>query len=173
MLPLMNYRTGFQRLYVAFTVAYIAVISFALPPDRLRFWSVPVRDSVDIDAPNNAASQFDPDAFMAGRKLAEQASQGPNPETPAAPTPRVTVFGDPVIDPPPPPPGVRFVADPTPETPTVQVPVESRASKLLSLSGILFLPPAFGYALLFFVIPWIYRGFRQRRTIDRAIPQRR
>jgi len=37
---------------------------------------------------------------------------------------------------------------------------ESRSSKILGLAGLLFLPPAIGYIMLFHVLRWVYRGFR-------------
>jgi hypothetical protein len=36
----------------------------------------------------------------------------------------------------------------------------SRTQKVLWLAQILLIPPAFGYLIAFFLIPWIYRGFR-------------
>ena len=36
----MNYRRGFQRLYAVFTLAWVVVLLFALPADRLKFWRI-------------------------------------------------------------------------------------------------------------------------------------
>jgi hypothetical protein len=43
---------------------------------------------------------------------------------------------------------------------TLAVPVDSRIERFLCLLGLLMLPPAFGYAVLFYFAPWIFRGFK-------------
>lgn len=47
------------------------------------------------------------------------------------------------------------------------VPVESWLQRFIWLLSLLFLPPAFGYAVLFGVAPWIFQGFKSpnRRSI--------
>jgi hypothetical protein len=47
---------------------------------------------------------------------------------------------------------------------TLTVPIESRLQRFLWLLGLLMLPPAFGYAVLFYFAPWIFRGFNQSLT---------
>ena len=44
-------------------------------------------------------------------------------------------------------------------------PYQLRIIKAAQLAAIFFLPPLIGYAAIFLVIPWIYRGFRSANQI--------
>ena len=129
-LPGMNYRRGLRRAYAVLTATWVAVLLFTLPSDRLKFWSAP---------PQNV-------------KVTNR-------------------FGDEPI-PPPPPSGVRFQEEQ--HSDSFQEAARSgdwniwtrdgepatRVQKVLWLAGVLFIPPVFGYIAIFFMIPWVYRGFR-------------
>jgi hypothetical protein len=172
----MNYRRGFQRLYAVLTVAWVALLLFALPSDRLKFWSMQPNDWATVHGP----WEKDP-------ALPDQSRYGT-----VTPAPPKSKFGGIPVDEPfkPPPlsseekPTGKFVPPPLEsegkpanvfeetaksgdwkiwtESGSDQPP--SRAQKGLWLAGALFGPPVFGYAAIFLVIPWVYRGFRPAST---------
>lgn len=167
----MNYRRGFQRLYAVFTLAWVVVLLFALPADRLKFWRIGGWDVVS-QTPAPAAppdlSQYGtvtpaPPRFTPPPLSSLQPEQqAPAPLPPgaipiqaAAPLPPGATLVDPSQVSPIPP---GYILDQP--TPAAQTFSESRTGKVMWLAGILLLPPAVGYATIFLLIPWIYRGFR-------------
>lgn len=134
----MNYRRGLQRFYLVLTLAWVIVLSVALPADRLNFWSASQRqnpatlpaDWFEANKPESGqrAKDYDALAKKYGRTVE--------------------------------PPSDSFVPD-------VAAPLStpSRASRALWLARVLLLPPAFGYVTVFLVIPWVYRGFRSGTQI--------
>jgi hypothetical protein len=130
----MNYRRGFQRLYVVLAAGWILAALVVLPSERIRFWHAEQRlgnlsgSTSDVPAHENIFDQLarERESLQTHTERSEQTKKP------------LTV--------------VSSVDDaPAPE---------SRLRKALWLAGVLIGPPATGYGFLFFVIPWIYRGFR-------------
>src|SRR5208283_55834 len=130
-----NYRRGFQRLYILASIVWIVALLFVLPHDRLSFWSVAKKSPLVVDP-----SQVDDpwNGYDAKKDLGN----------------------DPVVPVPPPPPGSIPIGDQKVPDST------SRTQRTMWLASALFGPPALGYAAIFFVIPWVCRGFRPVLQID-------
>ena len=135
----MNYRRRFQRVYAALTVAWIAVLLFMLPADRLRFWQAEIWQST---------YDHSPEAVDLSRYGTVEPTPPPPNETKALSDAKGwTVVKETPID----------------YGPHSAVPIpfgESPTGKSAWLASVLFLPPVLGYIAIFLVIPWIYRGFR-------------
>lgn len=144
----MNYRRGFQRIYAVLTVGWIATSLFALPPYRLRFWGPPI--------------DYDPLAIKAGAIDDSYATRVRDTKAMAVPPPgyildhskawyeaREKQAGWASTD-------DYSTSKQSPLGPLGP----SRIGKLLRLVALLLGPPALGYFSLFYVGPWIYRGFR-------------
>jgi len=173
----MNYRRGLQRVYAVLTVGWIAVVLFALPSVRLKFWSVQPNDWTSVPGGHLVV---DP----------AEVTSAPSPTPPRGAIKQIEFegvihefpedFTDDEIRK-----ALTAYAPLTPEqyqaalnagfTPeqiiehektrkaatTLQAPFsESRTAKAAWLAGVLFLPPISGYAAIFLLIPWVYRGFR-------------
>lgn len=172
----MNYRGGFQRLYGVFTVAWVASVLYIVPTGRLEFWSVaqstldPAQSILDpVQIPKsvkNSAWQAYYDSATT-EELEKALNKMPlpteakadlwdakNAETQWASTANL-------------PPGHTLDVPTTPpvtasksRSSAVSPPPESRTRKLFWLAGVLFFAPATGYFLLFYVVGWVYRGFK-------------
>ena len=141
----MNYRRGFQRVYAVLAVAWVVGLLFVLPADRLNFWSAQPNETT-IHGPweaysKGAASAATTDLSKYGTVTSNEldlSKYGPGKYrvTTDSGVYEVTV-------------GAAAASD-----------ASSRSQRALWLSGVLLLPPGFGYLAIFLVIPWIYRGFR-------------
>jgi hypothetical protein len=190
-LPLMNYRRGLQRVYAVLTVGWIVTLLFAQPPNRLKFWSLPI----DYDALAKKAGAISSSPPVDYDALAQQARAisssvdytavtkqfGGTPVAPSAQTGKdwFAANAPKSSEPFRPPPlsswkgsaadssdaGTFKLAPPS----SWQGPADlsslgytetSRLGKLLWLLGVLLIPPAIGYGLLFYLARWVYRGFR-------------
>jgi len=146
----MNYRRGFQRLYSALTVAWVVALLFILPTDRVKFWSVAGKGtSAPVDL-----SQY-------GTVTPAPQSKGGWGANDVALGEANTSNIDKLFD--------QAEAQEKAEAATRKV--ETRTQRVIWIAGILFGPPALGYAAFFFVIPWIYRGFQP--TKQAALPPNR
>jgi hypothetical protein len=150
----MNYRRGLQRVYAVLTVAWVAVLLFALPADRLKFWSAteewgasdkpvgnpndwtPVKETA-IDYGSHSVAPLPPGAILVD----------PSRVTPVAPS-TLTDADIQKLDAAK---GVPFGHSP--------------GGKGVWLAGVLFLPPVAGYAAIFLLVPWVYRGFKPAKQI--------
>jgi hypothetical protein len=137
MLTPMNYRRGLQRIYAVLTVAWIAGALFVLPAERLNFRS--------IEQPPEVAA-FIRDFGEASLWKAPLGYERYKPIN--LPDVLPAEFFQ------------RRDAAVAAQERAEQSGPRFRAAKALWLFGVLLLPPLLGYALLFGVIPWIYRGFR-------------
>jgi hypothetical protein len=196
----MNYRRGLQRVYAVLTVVWVAVMLFALPAYRLRFWDAPidydalaakygaiddsyatrVKDTKAMAVPpptgyvlDHSKAWYEAREKQTGWARTDDYSTSrqppplpkgavPLPPDAAAPPAAPIDYGshsvlvDSGSD------QLRIVkSDPLPAPPFS----ESRMGKATWLTGVLFLPPIFGYTAIFLVIPWIYRGFRPVKQI--------
>lgn len=139
----MNYRRGFQRVYAVLVVLWIGSVLFALPSDRLRFWSTAEGLAANTHGdPNDwtVVKETPLDLSKYGTVLPAQSKEA----TPEAPID----FSHATVE------------DPRPTQTT-----ESRLGKTAWLGEVLFGPPLLGYAAIFLVTPWIYRGFRSAKQI--------
>ncbi|HSR07238.1 MAG TPA: hypothetical protein VLM42_08820 [Bryobacteraceae bacterium] len=137
----MNYRRGFQRVYAVLTVVWIAGLILALPNYRVRFWQKQRGEAslADVDlAKSGIATTTKGDIF--DQIDAERHKQPYD-------LPKGAVPVDPNGN------GGSFVPD-------EPVATETRTEKFLWLAGVLFGPPIAGYAAIFLVVPWVFRGFR-------------
>jgi hypothetical protein len=134
-----NYRCGFQRLYAVLAIAWVAALLFVLPSGRVSFWVAdhPVASSAITKriASNGKTYVFPLDATKDEIQelvgLSVAWAEVPN--------------GDWQHE---------TKSDNRPE------PLSPRPGQALWLAGVLFVPPMLGYATIFLLIPWIYRGFR-------------
>ncbi len=131
----MNYRRGFQRIYAVLTVAWIVAVLLILPPDRWNFWRTwDAFDELELHPCVGPCSAEELKQPWIAAILDREAR--------LAIQPKWKTFGEYI---------------------TLSVPVESRVQRFLWLFGLLVLPPAMGYAVLFLLAPWIFRGFKQPR----------
>lgn len=177
----MNYRRGLQRLYAVLTVAWVASLLFVLPSERLTFWIPPIdygrHSIVQPDAPGTIPT-FEEFKTRRDATTASSSSGGAGKDR----TSEIERYGS-ASDVPMPPKG----AIPVPPTANGWTVVKeasltnsdvekldaanpaisglSWVRKIMWLAGILFLPPVAGYAAMFLIIPWIYRGFRPRALV--------
>jgi hypothetical protein len=140
----MSFRRGFQRVYAVLTIAWIACVLFLLPSDRLTFWDAPddsyaarVRDTKNLENPPPQGAVLDHSNAWHEEKRRLDAEQNAKVAANAGLPPGSTIIG--------------MINSPDPS---------SRLEKSEWLFGVLLIPPSSGYLLMFFVIPWIYRGFR-------------
>ena len=146
----MNYRRGFQRVYAVLTVAWIGVLLLALPADRVKFWQKQQGEAslADVDLGKSGIAITAPPSTLTDADIAAR-DKSPTENAPP-PLPKGAVPLPPGFTPVP---ADSFV----PDEPAA---VESRTQKFLWLASVLFGPPLAGYAAIFMVIPWIFRGFR-------------
>jgi hypothetical protein len=145
----MNYRRGFQRIYALLTVGWVAALLFALPPYRLIFWEPPI----DYDALAITAGATD-DSYATRVRDTKAMAVPPPPgyvldHSKAWYEAREKQTGWASTD-------DYSTSKQSPPGPLGP----SRTGKFLWLTALLFGPPALGYFSLFYVGPWIYRGFR-------------
>ena len=137
---LKNYRHGLQRLYVVLAISWITFVVVATQSGRWRpwpympraSWELPPHDSV-VPAPHG---QW------------EIESETPIVPPVTAPSPTKT-NGPQFVSP------EKFLRDAALQ--------EERHRSIVRWSwvtGIAIVPSALGYVLLFYVAPWVYRGFR-------------
>jgi hypothetical protein len=131
----MNYRCGLQRVYAVLTTAWIIALLFILPADRLKFWQADQWETLADHAVPMSAAAASPQPKSSGQ---------PDIDYDALAKRAISETSQ-----------VKFAATPSSWD-------QSRTHKFLWLMSFLMLPPAVGYAALFLVIPWVYRGFRPR-----------
>ena len=157
-------------------------------PDLRVVDSKPLPDANQSSPPKQPGpAQFDPDAFMAGRGHPSKADGKPGKDSGWADVPNAAgQIGNQKVkdDFTPATPddwfarnAPRVVAKASPgfgETDQIAKPAqmlthgdifdvlarEQHAREIAYLGGMLFLPPALGYVLIFHVLRWVYRGFR-------------
>jgi hypothetical protein len=199
MIQPMNHRVGFQRLYAVLAVVWIGFVFFAMPADRLKFWTAsPPDDWVNVDPsdvmPKSAKftppplSSIEPEvaAQPSGKDLSKYGTVSParqeqkttrpagainyGAHTAVSPARQGQKTTRPLTDA-----DIDIFdkidaeaknlsivkSEPLPAPP-------SRWRKVLWLAGVLFLPPAVGYFLLFHVVRWVYRGFKSAPSLKPA-----
>jgi hypothetical protein len=165
----MNYRRGFQRLYAVFAVAWIAISLFALPAYRLRFWVVPIDDSYAARVRESKALGTLPQGYILDHTFEWTKQQRDQKEAMDALLKKYGTIQPPARDwfkenaPPSSSPSDWQNVEPTRDSFIPDEPgfTESRIGKSLWLLSLLFGPPVIGYAAIFLMIPWVYRGFRK------------
>jgi hypothetical protein len=142
----MTYRRGFQRIYAVLTVAWIAGILLFLPTDRLDFWRK--WDMFDQFAAHPCATP----AEIFNDQQAQRKT-----ELPPCTEQEVHQMLEQAL---------KHAEKPTwiYEHITLAVPIESRFQRFLWLLCLLMAPPAVGYVVLFYVAPWVFRGFKISRA---------
>jgi hypothetical protein len=139
----MNYRRGLQRVYAVLTVVWVVVVVAV----SLRNWSEP-NDWVTIKDEYGGVPTSPP-----GKKFVPPPLDSFQPD---APTGRMGKYSD------------SDIATPVPGSP--DVPLHVVSSEPLSSghaprsdwaywSMMVLGAPALGYLFLFYVVPWVYRGF--------------
>jgi len=132
----MNYRLGLLRAYVVLSVLWASTILLVLPSERLHFWDRQTNTLTTVHGHWEADPTVRPQEPQGGGGL-DLSKYGPGKY-------RVTTDG-----------GVYEV--------TIEkfAPKEpSRIQRGIWLACVLVLPPVLGYAAIFLVSPWVYRGFR-------------
>jgi hypothetical protein len=137
----MNYRRGFQRVYAVLTLAWIAVVAAGSLHDHFAQRSDPYAKYGGSFVPPPLSSREAIPSFEEFKKTLP--SVPPPPRAPGA-----------AIDY-----GAHSVAPL--ESPGSESPLRYWAVR----SGVALLPPGVIYLFLFYVIPWIYRGFRPAKQI--------
>jgi len=137
----MNYRRGFQRLYLVFAAGWILAALVVLPSETVRFWHAEQQLANPSSSTSDAPAHEDVVDQIARERGTLQTSTE-RPDQTKKPLRVVSSY---------------YATDATPP--------ESRMRKALWLAGVLIAPPATGYVLLFFLIPWIYRGFKPARQM--------
>jgi len=177
----MNLRRGLQRVYIVLATTWVVAALIVVPSDRLRFWSAPdPNSSATAGASSVAGDEFSqymvigrPDSFVPDSLFSSKVNEarqkglsdseilafveqhpgvagcivvGDVNEHPAGTPsqPRSKFGGIPVDN------GVNEHPAGTPSQPV-------RAAWLF---GVLLALPLAGYAVLFLVVPWVYRGFK-------------
>lgn len=179
----MNYRRGLQRLYAVLTVAWIATLLFILPSDRVNFWVADhlVASSATIRGKTLDLSQMSDGQLQAYKEMLEKRGSGGTASE--SRTKRISTKGKTFIVPGDAAqseiqriagPGVAWTEVPNDVWQDVaknddwkiwaegdrSEPLSPRPQRALWLAAVLFAPPLLGYATIFLLIPWIYRGFR-------------
>jgi len=185
----MNYRRGLQRLYAVSTVAWVGVLLFALPADRLNFWSTQPSDWVTVHGPWEKYSTEKTDYTALAEQVRQNARLGQKVKTVypgeyndlsdvdlgaaikakypsvseenlsadwfARNAPLSKTFDPDAFL-------TKRAIDGAVKANQFTIPpvAPSRIQRALWLAGVLLLPPACGYLIIFLVTPWIYRGFR-------------
>lgn len=136
----MNYRRGFQRIYAVLTVAWVAGVLLILPANRVNFWRKwDIWDQV-------AALPCTVDAPCSDQELKSPwIAARMDQEARLSEQAKWKTF-------------YEYI--------TLSVPIESRVQRFLWLLSLLLLPPAFGYTVLFYAAPWIFRGFKSSKQRD-------
>ncbi len=151
----MNYRRGLRRIYVMLTVAWVLVMLFTLPADRLIFWANRSDAWTAVGEKATAAPKsFVPDIDRAA--LAEQIQQYARigQKAKAIYPGAYDDLSDVDL-------GVRMKVKYPALSDGSSDDWPARTQRVLWLFGVLLLPPGCGYIVGFIVIPWIYHGFRQ------------
>ena len=137
----MNYRRGFQRFYAVVACAWIASISFAILSGSWRPWYSPIFNhgwSSTEDVPPVTVVKSEP--LPAGTGTI--ASLSPSTGDKASP----------------------FIV--SPEEFLRQETAHQHKIRMWSRMTVLALsPPLIGYLVLFFIVPWVYRGFSPKTQI--------
>jgi hypothetical protein len=145
----MNYRRGFQRIYAVLTLAWVAGTLVFLPTDRLDFWRK--WDMLDQIAAHPCATP----AEIWNDEQAHRETEMP----PCTEQELNRMVEE----------EVKHAEKPTwiYRHVTLAAPIESRVQRFLWLLSLLLGPPTFGYAALFYLAPWICRGFKspKRRSV--------
>jgi hypothetical protein len=142
MIAPMNYRRGLQRFYVVLVICWIAFVVVATQSGRWRPWPYMPRASWEVPP-------HDP-AVPAPQGKWEIESETPIVPPTSASKPRPTKSDGPDFVSP-----EKFLHDAALQ--------EERHRSIIRWSwvtGLAIVPSALGYVLLFYVAPWIYRGFR-------------
>ena len=167
MIQPMNYRVGFQRLYAVLALAWVGFVLFVTPANKVKFWTA---DSPQAWGANDkpAARYGNPNdwtevpATQQGKDLSKYGTVSPARQGQKTMRPLKDADID-IFD--------KIDAEAKNLTVVKSEPLpnaESRWIKFLWLAAVLFLPPAIGYAMLFYVLRWIYRGFRPTRPTPTA-----
>lgn len=137
----MNYRNGFQRLYAVFTLLWIVGTLLFLPTERWDFWRKwNFWDQVEAHVCDTPCSPEELKQPWIADRMDQQAR--------LATQPKWKTF-------------YEYI--------TLSVPVESRVQRFLWLLGLLVLPPALGYLVLFLLVPWVVRGFRPLKQHNASV----
>jgi hypothetical protein len=153
----MNYRRGFQRLYVVLTVAWVAIACFA------NQWKAQPRADEGAWFTRNALpkSTFGDDSAVKlppGAKLMEP-PPGYTPDKPTTAPPdefdqyKVKPNASQSH-------GTASLSDIVSAESPNSNPQPTAALRYAKGISIALVPPAFGYLMLFQVVPWVWRGFR-------------
>jgi hypothetical protein len=136
----MNYRRGFQRLYVVLAVVWIAGAPFSVLYGRWEPWLIFQR--TELYASEVRIANVDHSSPTGWSFANESPRQNSSSVIPAPPLPL----------------GVKLARLRVVDWPATE---RMRAHQRWIWAGsLLALPPLFGYLILFFVIPWVYRGFK-------------
>lgn len=137
MITRMNYQRGFQRLYVLLVICWIAFVVLATQSGRWRPWPYMPRASWELQT-----------SAIPPRGQWEIESE--TPIVPPVMTPIPAKTNDPKFVSP-----EKFLRDAA-----LQEERHRNIVKWSLVAGAAVAPSALGYALLFYVAPWVYRGFK-------------
>lgn len=144
----MNYRRGFQRVYVVCSVLWIVGVLTISVRNRPR--------TIDYDTPAKKAGAIEVDPSKV-TDLPPDAVDVPNTKanTPFVPPPLSSYKGDAPEDHP------AIQSDNGPlRIVRSEPPPGAVRSYWIARSEIIVLPPSVIYSFVFYIVPWVYRGFR-------------